>query len=80
MLCNTAWATTTSVDFSIEMTDAVTDSGPSSSLLNWIDTIAAGTATPLLKLQNSNSVVGIAINGVLLFAATSHLNYDAFFP
>ncbi len=33
-----------------------------------------------MKLPNSDQIVGIAINGVLLFAGTSQLGYDAFYP
>ncbi len=33
-----------------------------------------------LALQNSDEIVGIALNGVFLFAATTELKYDAFFP
>jgi hypothetical protein len=36
--------------------------------------------TTLLGLDNSNSVVGVALNGVLLFTGTSEYGYDAFFP
>lgn len=35
---------------------------------------------PMLRLQNLDQVVGIALNGVFLFAGTSHYGYDAFFP
>jgi hypothetical protein len=34
----------------------------------------------MLGLKNSDSVVGVALNGVLLFAGTSEYGYDAFFP
>jgi hypothetical protein len=34
----------------------------------------------LLALKSSDSVVGVALNGVLLFAGTSEYGYDAFFP
>lgn len=33
-----------------------------------------------MKLANSDQIVGIAINGVFLFAGTSQLGYDAFYP
>lgn len=35
---------------------------------------------PSVRLPNSDPVVGVARNGVLLFAGTSDLGYDAFFP
>ena len=38
------------------------------------------TAYPDLRLQNSDQVVGISLNGVLLFTGTSEYGYDAFFP
>ncbi len=81
-LCNPGWATTESIDNNLVTYDYATDSGvKASSYENWEPaTIAPGVLTPLLKLPDSNSVVGIAINGVLLFAATSQLGYDAFFP
>ena len=31
-------------------------------------------------MPNSDSVVGIARNGVFFFAGTSHLGYDVFYP
>jgi hypothetical protein len=34
----------------------------------------------LLGLYNSDSIVGVALNGVFLFAGTSEYGYDAFFP
>jgi hypothetical protein len=34
----------------------------------------------LVPLQSSDQVVGVALNGVLLFAGTSEYGYDAFFP
>ena len=35
---------------------------------------------PLLKLANSNQVVGTAINGVLLFTGTNDQGFDPIFP
>jgi hypothetical protein len=38
------------------------------------------TTYPDAKLPNSNQIVGVALNGVFLFSATSSYGYDAFFP
>jgi hypothetical protein len=35
---------------------------------------------PNLRLPDSNSIVGVAINGVFFFSGSSHFGYDAFFP
>jgi hypothetical protein len=35
---------------------------------------------PLLRLPDSDQVVGVALNGVFLFSGTSDYGYDAFFP
>lgn len=38
------------------------------------------TVYPLLRLPTSDSIVGVALNGVFLFSGTSQYGYDAFFP
>lgn len=35
---------------------------------------------PLLKMPTSDTIVGIALNGVFFFTATSSYGYDAFYP
>jgi hypothetical protein len=58
----------------------VSATGSGGSTVEWAATVLAGTTTPLLKLSNPDYVVGIALNGVFLFAGASQLGYDAFFP
>ena len=33
-----------------------------------------------MRLLSSDDVVGVALNGVLIFSGTTHLGYDVFFP
>ena len=48
--------------------------------VEWNDQAEDQSAYPLVKLLSSDDVVGIALNGVLIFSGTTHLGYDVFFP
>ena len=78
LMCDDKWAKTSRIDGRIASSERV--------YYNFQYPIAFhdegwdSEETSLLNLKSSDSVVGIALNGVLLFASTSQFGYDAFFP
>ena len=77
-LCDKSWAKKSTIDDSVEYLEAITTMPfPMGNMIEWD---LKASPQPYLQLTNSDSVVGIALNGVLFFAATSEYGYDAYFP
>lgn len=82
MLCDANWARSSTIDLNIKYGEAIGDktsnTGFSTSYVEkWIPN---KTDYPLASLTVSDPVVGIALNGVFIFAGTSEYGSDAFFP
>lgn len=75
-LCDNEWAKFDNIDDAIIYTEGYTKVATVNGWAPW----AISTTYPLLRLPDSDQVVGVALNGVLLFAGTSDYGYDAFFP
>lgn len=78
-LCQANWAKTSTIDWTVNLEEYF-------NTVDWDDSDDwengnYDTLTyPLLRLQNSDNVVGIALNGVFFMSGTSHYGYDVFFP
>lgn len=91
VLCDPTWASYTTIDANIFYTEMLMDQTMSRKdtygslpLRNlqvsmWSMDFQNGTYTDD-RLPNSDNIVGMALNGVFLFAGTSEYGYDAFFP
>eukprot|EP00347_Sterkiella_histriomuscorum_P013676 403363796 len=85
-LCEANWGKTSRIDKYINVVEQVgwPASYTSSNLIRmqepWNFNPSTDPDYPLLKMPNSDSVVGIARNGVFFFSGTSHLGYDVFYP
>jgi hypothetical protein len=77
-LCDNEWAKHDNIDDAIDYSEGYADDllTPANDDIWTVDT----TTFPLLRLPDSDQVVGVALNGVLLFSGTSDYGYDAFFP
>lgn len=78
MMCNPRWTATTSLDIKLLENERT--------YYDFVYPIAmkedgwGGEYAPLLPLQDSDQVVGMAINGVFIFSGTTPYGFDAFFP
>eukprot|EP00347_Sterkiella_histriomuscorum_P021481 403333829 len=85
ILCDYIWAKSNSIDQNIYYQEAIKGADKASLLTQIPQTISKNwkispNTLPLAQLPESSIVVGIARNGVFIFAGVSELGYDAFFP
>jgi hypothetical protein len=84
-LCDNTWAKYQTIDAYIDYTEGMSEwilFEGDTKIFDYADYVLDWNSNefPLLGLKNSDSVVGVALNGVFLFAGTSEYGYDAFFP
>lgn len=86
-LCDSTWAKTNIIDSSIETSEYfgtiyLNDIDPADFEfeLNEYEWSLDSDYYPLLTMPSSDTIVGIALNGVFFMTATSSYGYDAFFP
>ncbi|CDW91426.1 UNKNOWN [Stylonychia lemnae] len=78
-LCSDSWSKASEVDSAAGYNEFIWDTNADQATGQWI-TEANAPNYPLLRMPNSNRIVGIALNGVFFFTGTSEQGYDAFFP
>ena len=80
-LCEPNWGKSSRIDPEIEAWEYIgKQDGDDYTVETWKSNPTNDPEYPLLKLPNSDPVLGVARNGVFIFAGTSHLGYDAFYP
>ncbi|CDW89971.1 UNKNOWN [Stylonychia lemnae] len=77
-LCKSKWAETTLIDMKTQYEEKVYYSFEYP--IAFSDYSWDSSETTMLQLKSSDQVVGMAINGVLIFSANSINGYDALFP
>eukprot|EP00347_Sterkiella_histriomuscorum_P023334 403335042 len=83
MLCDGTWASSSSIDKNIGYSEAIGKKTPSNTHEDFSFNekwAVKATQYPLATITESNSIVGISLNGVFIFsAAASSYNSDVFF-
>ncbi|CDW71858.1 UNKNOWN [Stylonychia lemnae] len=76
--CNSLWARQSTLDKALQYEDGISTIGadPPPAFLNW----ELSQDWPLMNLPNSNSIVGVAMNGVFFFTSASEFKLDPFYP
>ena len=80
VLCDGYWANLNLIDAAIYYTEEILSTASFTYRGKGFQNYYNLTISPDTRLQNSDSIVGVALNGVFLFAGTSEYGYDAFFP
>lgn len=82
MLCDPNWARSSTIDSYVDYGEAIGDKTNSVGFTSSFEEKWTPDRSnyPLATLTVSDPVVGIALNGVFIFAGTSEYGSDAFFP